>query len=187
MVAALHFCLEIKEMANTITFTAAKLESFSRNQNGGKAKFSCGLNTKVMQAMGWVEIPECLTGADLEGELHATAAQFIPSDTQLEAHKFDLEISEISKFESVRLEIEGKKGKGHRTELRFVVEFGDQRGAAKLEKYMVSAAGDSKASLKVSYTPEPVQGELLVDDSQGELEEIVQDAKRRRATAPEAD
>jgi len=138
-------------MADKITFTSAVLESFSRNGNGGKAKFSCGLNAKVMAAMGWVEIPECLTGASLEGELHATTADLVPSEAQLKSHGFELTVSEVSKFESIRLEIEGKKGKGHRTELRFVVAFPDQKGAAKLEKYMLTV-GEGKSSLTVSYT-----------------------------------
>ncbi len=174
-------------MSDKLTFTGAVLESFSRNGNGGKAKFSCGLNQKVMQSMGWVEIPECLTGASLEGELHATACELVPSEAQLKKHGIDLTISEVSKFESIRLEIEGKKGKGHRTELRFVVAFPDIKGARKLEEYMLTI-GEGKSSLTVSYTKqETLPGVDPTSEGQQELEEIVQDAKRRRATAPESD
>lgn len=173
-------------MADRITFTGAVLESFSRNGNGGKAKFSCGLNVKVMQSMGWVEIPECLTGASLEGELHATACELVPSEAQLKKHGIELTISEVSKFESVRLEIEGKKGKGHRTELRFVVAFPDIKGARKLEEYMLTI-GEGKSSLTVSYTKQETIPGMAEESTQEELEEIVQDAKRKRATAAEAD
>lgn len=152
-------------MADTITFTSAVLEKFSRNGSGGKATFACGLNQKVMQAMGWVEIPECLTGANLEGSLSATTVKLVPSESQLKDHQIELSVSQVSKFESVRLEIEGKKGKGHRTELRFVVAFPDTKGARKLEQYMLTI-GEGKSSLTVSYVKQEVIPGMEATDEQ---------------------
>lgn len=123
--------------------------------------------------MDWPEeVPAMLTGANLEGDLHATSCDLIPSEGALKKHAVDLEINRVTKFEAVRLELEGKKGKGYRTELRFKVHFTDKAGARKLEQYMLTI-GEGKGSLTVSYT------------KQTELPLATTD--QRQATSPETD
>lgn len=143
-------------MPDKITFTSARLEKFSRSSDGGVAIFASSWNQKVADALNWSnELPECLTGANLEGDLHATTCELIPSESALKKHGIELEISRVTKFETVRLDLEGKKDKGHRTELRFKIHFTDKNGARKLEQYMLTI-GEGKASLTVSYTKQEV-------------------------------
>lgn len=113
--------------------------------------FASSWNQKVATAMGWQDLPDSVSGASLDGELNASSMALTPSDGEFKKHAIDLDISRVHKFEAVRLEIEGKKGKGHRTELRFVVVFGDSAGCKKLEQYM-QTIGDAKGSLVVSYS-----------------------------------
>lgn len=144
-------------MAETITFTNAQLLSFSRKPEGGTARFSASLTDKVSSAMGWADIPECLTGAKLDGELTASTATLAPNEKELRKHQTELEISRVGHFETIRLELERSKGKGHRTELRFSVIFSDANGARKLEQYITSCG---KSRVTVSYTKAAEQEEL---------------------------
>lgn len=144
-----------------ISFTSARLEKFSRSSDGGTAQFASSWNQKVADTLDWSDIPDCFTGASLEGDLHAISCELIPSEGPLKKHAIDLEINRVTKFEAVRLEIEGKKGKGYRKELRFKVHFTDKSGAKKLEQYMLTI-GEGKSSLTVSYTKQetlPLQSE----------------------------
>jgi hypothetical protein len=144
-------------MAEKLTFTSVELIKFTRDKNATKATFSAGFSSDVIAKMGWTEIPECLTGGSLEGELAVTALVLTPNDAGLKRHMMDLEGAMIHSFATVRLELEGKRGKGHRTELRFVVTSQDQNAARKLEQYIISC-GRSKMS--ISYEPAPKQGDL---------------------------
>ena len=98
-------------MAEKLTFTGVQLLGFSRDAKGGKATFSAGLNGQVQRQMGWGEIPEFLTGGDLEGELAATSIILVPKDAELKRHETQIDVSKVAKFLSIRLELEGKKGK----------------------------------------------------------------------------
>lgn len=134
-----------------ITFTSARLESFTRTPKGGKAIFASSWNQKAATAMGWQELPDSVSGASLDGELSASSLSLTPSDSEMKRHAIDLDITQVHKFEAVRLEAEGKKGKGHRTEIRFHVIFADVAGCKKLEQYM-QTIGAGKGTCTVSYT-----------------------------------
>jgi hypothetical protein len=135
-------------MPERLKFPTAQLLSFTRKPESGVAKFSSTLPSDVMAQMEWTDIPECLTGANLEGELAASVVELIPKDAQLKRHAVELQTTKVNKFETVRLELEGKKGKGHRTELRFEVVFNDPKGARMLEEYMQTAG---KCEVRISY------------------------------------
>lgn len=159
---------------STLTFTSAQLLSFSRTAKGGKAVFSSLITQAVIKGMGWAEMPECFTGGTLDGELDATQIDITPADKALAKHAMTLEISRVKKFEVVRMELEEKRGKGHRNELRFVVEFPDLQGCKKLEAYILTAG---KSTVKVAYTPQAVQEELpgakqVTEDDNPDLPEI---------------
>ena len=144
-------------MPSKLVFPTVELESFGRDREGGTAKFKSTLSGDVMSAMGWVEMPECATGADLEGELAVRTFELTPKDEGLKRHRTEIEVHKVGKFKTVRLELEGKKGKGHRTELRFTVWFADTTGARKLEEYILTAG---KSKLVLSYEPAAKQDEL---------------------------
>lgn len=148
-------------MASKISFTGAQLLSFGRDGKGGKAHFSSSLTSSVIKAMEWGEIPEFVTGTSLEGELAATELTIEPKDAELKKHAIALELRQVSKFQTVRLELEGKNGKGFRTELRFTASFGDLKGCRKLEEYMVTVGG--KSTVMVSYEKQAVQESLIPD------------------------
>lgn len=134
--------------------------------------FSSSLTKSVASSMGWTDLPECLTGGSLEGELGATIIELAPKDKELEKHALNVAVSKAFKFELVRLEIEGtKNGKGHRQELRFSVSLNDAKACRVLEQYMLTI-GDGKGSLTVHYEPQPVQAPLPgagKDDGQEDL------------------
>lgn len=161
------------QLSEKITFSGVQLLGFSRDSHGGKATFSSTFGSSVMSKMGWIEIPECLTGGSLEGELAATSLELVPKEAELKRHQMQLDITRVSKFLTVRLELEGKQGKGHRTELRFTAYFADPKGARKLEEYMLTC---SKSSLVVSYEKQAQQADLpgveVRDDGQQDISGI---------------
>ena len=160
-------------MADKIVFTSAVLRSFGRDGKAGTAKFSASLTDQVMKALQVTEVPECLTGATIDADLHATAFELVPSEKELAKHGFDLDISRAHGFNVVRREIEGKRGKGHRQELHFVVTFADKNGCRKLEQYMTTI-GEAKGRLSISYTKQEVLGdgvEATDEQRQAVLEE----------------
>lgn len=166
-------------MADKISFLSAQLISFSRKITGGEAKFSASLSTPVQKALGWTDIPAFLTSCKPEGEIAgATTMEIMPKDAELRKFGRDLQISKVHGFELLRLEIEGKRDKGHRIELRFSVSFQDQKGARILEEYLMTA-GEAKSTVTVSYVK---QGSLTMVDMTAEPAE---DAQQTLASAAE--
>jgi hypothetical protein len=169
-------------MPETITFTSARLTKISRDLKIGTAEFASAWNEKVAIAMEWGDRDD-KTGEviamdpaawekqlTLDGELHATTMELTPSERELKQHKVDVDISVVYGFVLHRLEAEGTKGKGHRHEIRFKVDFADSKGCAALEKYMTKMA-DVKSSLKVSYTKQEQLQMGEAGEAQGSLEE----------------
>lgn len=147
---------------DTLTFTSVVLKQFSRSPKGGVATFSSSLNNKVCSAMGW-GIGAGNTSAKLEGELHASTLILKPNEAGLVKHKLEMEnIQSVAAFESVRFEVEGKKGKGFRHEIHFKVKFGGKDACRDLERYMLTI-GEGKASLTISYVK---QQELTGEDGE---------------------
>ena len=151
-----------------ITFTGAVLNSFSRDHNGGTAQFTANLTLPVCKAMSWLDkagnpaVADFLTGAKPDGELHATGMTLRSKEGDLAQYEIEFSVSKVHSFNFVRRELEGARGKGHRFELRFKVDFADLTGARYLEEYMVSA-GDSKGTLTVRHDPKAKQDELPLD------------------------
>jgi hypothetical protein len=146
-------------MPDKVTFLSAQLLSFKRKPNGGSAQFSCSLSQPMCRAMGWIaDIPAFVAKVErLDGDLAAHALYLVPKDRALERHAIELEITKVHKFKSVRLELEGSRGKGHRTEIRFQVDFADVKGARKLEEYILTCG---KSTATVTYTRQAVQETL---------------------------
>jgi hypothetical protein len=164
-------------MSDTISFTGVVLKSFSRNQNGGKANFSATFSPKVGKAMGWAGFPDGATSISLEGALAASSAELQPTDGALAKWVMVIQASGVKQFEAIRYEMEGKRGKGYRYELHFVMEFKDMTACARLEEFITNV-GDHKATLTVSYTKAAEQLEI------GDVE---QTEDRRQSTLAEND
>jgi hypothetical protein len=99
----------------------------------------------------------------------------------------DLEFEKIGTFECHRFELPNRKGKGFRRELRFKATFPAkcQDALTNLESYM-ARTDNARGTLKVRYLPEPPkQGEIKLDEAQGELEigGVVATEEQREATA----
>jgi hypothetical protein len=135
-------------MAEKLTFVGLEVLSFTRTKSATKASVSCELSAPVLEKMEWEEAPECYTGGGLEGDVAAISAELLPSDRSLSRHAFELDAVRLNAFKTVRLEIKGKKGVGHRTELRFTITSGDLKAARKLEEYFLIPG---KSQLRVSY------------------------------------
>ena len=144
-------------MPEKLTFSSVELDKLGRNNKGAWGTFSANMNARVIQKMNWSEVPECFTGGDLEGEIACISLTLTPTDGNARA-AIDLELARIVEFKTVRRELEGKQGKGHRTELRFRVVCQDMKGAMKLEAYKMSNLGKSK--LEVSFENQPKQEDL---------------------------
>lgn len=169
-----------------LTFSGVTLLGFCRTQSKSKADFSSSLTQAVMKAMGWSDIPEWLTGAQPEGDMNATLLELVPKEPELKKHAMDLDISRIHKFEIVRLELEGKQGKGHRVELRFQAAFNDPAGASKLERFMATI-GEGKCSVTVSYTKQEELPGVSVTEADGMLPGVTQNKERAEAVAAARD
>jgi hypothetical protein len=144
-------------LSEKINLTTVQLLAFGRTNKGGWAKFSSGINSRLIEAMEWAEIPECTTSAKMAGELDATVVCLTPKDEAMKRHTFDLDCNRVSDFEIVRRELEGKKQKGFRQELHFKVRFADPTGCKKLEPYYLTVG---KSSMLISYTRQPKQEDL---------------------------
>jgi hypothetical protein len=141
-------------MADRLQFPTAELLKFSRKKEGGTAQFSSSITKAVMQTMEWTEIPDCATGCTLDGELAASNLTLTPKDEALKRFACDLDVNLVNSFVTVRRELEGKQGKGHRTELRFIAHFQDIEGARKLEEFLMTA---NKCSVTISYQKQAKQ------------------------------
>ncbi len=171
---------------NTILFPSVKIAEFTRfDPSSGVIKFRStlpkGFET-LFQTLGW-EVPgDKTTMESLEGKLKGGHLLLSPKlnketlkvkstdgkvDTEADV---DIEFGEIKDFQCLRLEIEGKKKKGFRRELRFKATFAAKAtdSCANLEAYM-ERTDNAPGSLKVSYLPEPIQTTISHDESQSSL------------------
>ena len=137
-------------MADIIQFTGVILRSFSRKPSGGTANFSANMSTKLMQAMAWHELPDSETGADLTGDVQATAIVVRPATKEMRHHQIDFAGGRLHSFKAQRREVEGKKDKGSTVEVFFKVKFSDPNGCSKLESYMLTI-GEAKGTMTASY------------------------------------
>jgi len=145
-----------------LVFTNALLEGFGRTRkNGAYAKFSAPLTQDVIEAMGWDEIADWTkaTEPDIQhGELASTIIEMSPNEKDLRKMQTEVQTAKVYKFKIVSLEIEGKRGQGHRLEVRFKAEIADEIGCRKLEEFMMGA---QKCRLTIGYVPAAKQDTLF--------------------------
>jgi hypothetical protein len=162
-------------LSDQIAFTGVVLKSFSRNHNGGAAKFSANYTAAVRGRMGWAEFPSGGTSMKLEGSLAASVATLQPTDGALAKWEIGFDATDVKAFEVVRYELEGKKKKGFRYELHFDIGFKDMTACKVLEEF-ITHIGDQKSTLTVAYTKAAEQTDLPLQTEDG-----------RQATLPEND
>lgn len=140
-------------MPEIIAFTKAVLLEFSRNQKGGTAKFRAALSADVRKRLKWTELQPFESGVKLEGELHAQRINLQPEEGPLAKFQIEIDVKNVYGFNAVKLELEGSRGKGFRHELRFSIDFADQKGCHFLEEYITSV-GEGIGLLTVTYVPQ---------------------------------
>lgn len=150
---------------NHISFPSVKIAEFGRvDPSSGWIKFQSSLPKgfeKLFDLMGW-DVPGDKTMSEkLEGKLEGGHLILTAKDKLIEA-EVDIEYVAMTDFSCLRLELEGRKGKGFRRELRFNVKFKQQDACALLESYQFQS-DNARGSLKVTYMIEPVQTELVSD------------------------
>lgn len=154
---------------NYILFSSATLLEFGRNQTGGWIKYRTDLSEKICEGMGWRRPDDKETKVTLEGELFAKVLLMTPKEREFAKHALELQVTKASAFVATRKELEKSRGKGHRHELTFQVEFSGEGIAGKLEQYLLTCGGQ-KGAVKISYDPQPKQMEIPTeDDGQGKL------------------
>lgn len=146
----------------TLTFAGAKMAEIKRvDPASATVKFHCNLGnglSKLFDKMGWTQPGDKTTREDLEGKLMGGNFIFTSQDKLVDA-EVDIAYTDCKGFACHRFELEGRKKKGFRRELRFTITFKEQDGVAKLESYMMTT-DNAKGSLKVVYFPEAVQDEM---------------------------
>lgn len=154
--------------AKSIGFSGARITEFHRvDTAGGHVKYACALGKgyeKLFEKMGWAIPGEKAKLEKLDGKFEGGSLIHTASDKLVEA-EYDIPYKVLGDFEMVRLEIEGKKKKGFRRELRFKATFEEEEICAKLEAYMF-ASDNARGPLKVTYYPEQVQEEMELTDEQ---------------------
>jgi hypothetical protein len=148
-----------------ITFPGAKMADFGRSApDSGYIKFHCTLPKgfeNLFTAMGWDVPGRKTTSENLEGKLEGGHLILTSRDKLIDA-EVNIEFSTITKFACHRFELEGKKGKGFRRELRFEAKFKCVDGAANLENYMMRT-DNARGVLQVTYLLEPIEQQLPLD------------------------
>jgi len=172
--------------AKSIKFTGARITEIHRvDTAGGHVKYACGLGQgyeKLFEKMGWSIPGEKTKSEKLEGKFEGGSLIHQASDKLIDA-QYDIAYISLSDFEMIRLQIEGKKKKGFRRELRFKATFKEQDACAKLEAYMFES-DNARGPLKVTYYPEQVQE--VIDLSSDESRQAVLDDGEETGTLASA-
>lgn len=101
----------------------------------------------VRQRFGWPELSDKMPSAKLAGELTAHQLILTPAAKELRQHEIQIECSEVSDFQVVR--VQDGEDKSH-TELRFIARSNQADAAARVEQYL-AVVGQAKAQLRVSH------------------------------------
>jgi len=153
-----------------IVFQAARFSEI-RRVDAANASFKivvkCGTG-KTLEAlckkMSWQLPDDHTTLQQLEGTLHGGSFVMRVNDKLSDA-EVELPFKSMNAFAIHRLEIEGRKGKGFRRELRFNGVTEDETACASIESYM-GRIGTSTGELTVGYLKEEVQPELPLTEAQ---------------------
>ena len=128
--------------------------------------FAVPIPSAVAKAMKWEDLTATCTSGDMEGTITAGTLEMTPKQKDLfSTAELRCEFQTLGPFEIVRLEIEGKKGKGFRREFRFNGTFDYPEGAATFESYMNRTA-NTEGTLTITYLKENVQTAIELTEAQ---------------------
>ena len=153
-----------------IKFQAARFTEVRRvdaSSASFKVVVKCGTGAKLdelCKKMKWQIPDEHTTLQQLEGKLHG-GSFVIKVNDKLSDAECELAFKVINSFAIHRLEIEGRKGKGFRRELRFNGVTEELEACAAIESYM-GRIGASTGEMMVSFLKEEVQPELPLTEAQ---------------------
>ena len=173
-----------------ISFPQAKITEFGRvDPTSGWMRFRCKLTEKNMRTlfehMEWREPGERTSLEKLDGKLvggHLVLNPKLSADQKLAIKSKDgavdpeseMEIGydTMTDFQCLRLELEGRKGKGFRHELRFTVKFHKETTCSEIELYQFRT-DNAEGGLTVTYEKEPEQGEIPYVKADPEVQQRV--------------
>jgi hypothetical protein len=125
-----------------------------------RLNFRSDLSRPVLKAMEWDTGKGLKSGGLLGGELNGISMTLVPSSATLKDRSLELAVSTVDKFKLVVVKTNGEIT-GY--ELSFQVRSRQEDTAAAVFMY-VSAVGNEKAQLKITFTKEPKLSCLSLDD-----------------------
>jgi hypothetical protein len=138
--------------------TGTILRSVSRDVNHGTLKFRANLTKNFVKVMGWGDLAQGQTGADMEGTINE-AALILAADQEnlFQNGEFRAQVQTVGKFQITRMELNNKRQKGFRFVLDFEARFVAEGIAALAEAWIIkSGAGSGKLNIKgMLAEPEP--------------------------------
>lgn len=169
-----------------VRFGSTKFAEIGRVDSGsGWIKFVCYLGKgfeKLFDAMDWQVPDDHVTAQSLEGKLEGGSFFMTSKGEKLVDGEVEIDFGTITGFKCLRMELEGRKGKGFRRELRFSATLKSDDGLALIESYML-ATDNARGVLTINYRKEPVQQTIPeTDEAQMKL-----DDERAAATSKESD
>jgi hypothetical protein len=153
-----------------VTFHASRFAEVKRvDAASGSFKIVVKAGTgKPLEAlckrMAWQVPDEHTVLQNLEGKFLGGSLVMRCNDKLVDAEA-ELPYKSITGFAIHRLELEGRKGKGFRRELRFNGTFDYQEGCAVIESYM-NRIGSATGELTITYLKEEVQPDLPLTEAQ---------------------
>ena len=168
----------VEQRAFKATFPDARITEFGRmDPASGWVKFACNLSPQsikvIFQHFGW-EVPGDKSSLEkFDGKLEG-GSFILNAKDKLVSGGVDIDYVACNSFACHRFELEGRKKKGFRRELRFTVTFKQQDACALLESYMMTT-DNARGVLQLSYVEQPEQITIEATDEQ------------RQATLREAD
>lgn len=126
------------------------LNSVHRSSKEGTLKFRANLSKEFSRKMEWGDLSVGQTSANMEGAI-VDAARIMAAEQSglFAAGEFRADVQKVSKFEILRMEVENKRGKGHRFVLDFEAKF-VKSGIAALADEWILAVGSGAATMKIN-------------------------------------
>jgi hypothetical protein len=151
-----------------LTLRGARIAEVKRvDAESGSFKFHVQMGKDLpalCERMGWQEPGEKTTLENLEGKMLGGNLSLVCQDKLIDAD-VDMPYKSINAFALHRLELEGRKGKGFRRELRFNGTFDAPDGCALMESYMQRTA-NARGTLTITFMKEEVQENLPLTEAQ---------------------
>jgi hypothetical protein len=134
----------------SVKMSGVTLNSVHRTAKEGTLKFRANLTAEVMRKMGWGELTQGQTSADMEG-VFADAMLILESDQKdlFAGGEARFSVQKVDGFSVQRLELKKKKGRLFRFVVEFEARFVKEGVAALAETWLLSV-GSSEANMALN-------------------------------------